>query len=237
LVLLHSYRHAVATLGDQRLADVVASVYQRAATVLPSIRRVAPAEAAAAVERVRGLVRVALGFEAIALDRALLADRLTEVAVDAEATPMVRGAALGVLYTLGVVGASVLARELEGIARGGPAAAATLGPLLDGLFVTARGAVQRSERLLAAVHGALLSLDDEVFVSLLPDLRRAFTHFAPTEIDRMAHSVVRLMADDSQEERHAAPSAEAVATGEALDERVQALFQRALSEGSTALSP
>ncbi|MCA9559334.1 MAG: hypothetical protein KC583_12315, partial [Myxococcales bacterium] len=100
--------------------------------------------------------------------------------------PAVEGAAYGVLYGFGAAREATIVAALRAYLGGTAEHARAAGGFLDGLFQSARGVFLRSPRLLAAVGEALAALDWEVFKVALPDLRRAFTRFIPTEIDHIA---------------------------------------------------
>ena len=90
---------------------------------------------------------------------------------------------------------------------------------LEGLLLTRRAVLGSSPRLLRAVDRVLLDLPDELFVRLLPDLRRAFAALVPSEIEALGQRVVAL---DLPIAGSVVPAGGA-ALGRALEERVRQL--------------
>lgn len=194
LVVVHAYRDALDTRGDTRVAMAILDVYRRACLRLPAVRNVPDEQVEGALDRLQTLVRVAATFDAVALDRALLTEKVREMVRDPRGQPALRGAGYGILYGFGAVREAALVRELEGYLLGSPLHVRLGAGFLDGLFATARTIVLgRETRLLAVVTRSLTRLDWGTFKLLLPELRRAFTRFTPHELDAIA---ARLSAPD-----------------------------------------
>jgi hypothetical protein len=192
LVLLHGYRDALPTRGDVRVGDAITRAFVQACLQLPTLAGTADEDAPAAVELVQGLVRVALGVELpgqVVPDRALLLERLRELGRDRGGHPMVRGAALGVLFAFRAVRDSAVVREL----RASFDSPGSGGRFLEGVLRTGRAAFLGSPRLLAAVHAVLTDLAEDDFTRLLPDLRRAFSVFVPAELEAIGGRVRGLL--------------------------------------------
>src|SRR5690606_12267477 len=95
------------------------------------------------------------------------------------------------------------------------------GAFLDGLFLTGKGLLLRSPRLLRAVDRVISGLDWETFKRILPDLRRAFTRFVPTEIDAIGHRL-------AQELRGATTAAEPPPLSDEVLNRLRTADERVL---------
>ncbi len=188
-VLLHSHRDALATRGDERVLETVQMLFVRAALALPAAAYVESAEQGDVLDRVQTLVRIALTFEAAALDVDLLVQQVHALVDAPDGRAGVRGAGFGVLYGFGALRERDIATELLSYLRGPPDKVLDAGAFLEGLFLTSRGVFLRSRRLLRTVNEVLAELDWDVFKTLLPDLRRAFTLFTPSEIDEVARHV------------------------------------------------
>jgi len=208
-VVLHQYRDAVPTRGHQRVARTIAVAFQRACLRLPAIRHTPDSASRDSLDRLQELVRITLSCEAVDLDRVLLVEKLRELVVDAEGQPMIRGAGLGILYSLGAVREGVLVRELDGYLRGSPTRVGQTGAFLEGVFATAKSLVMGSPRLLRAMDQVLRRMEWETFKRILPDLRRAFTQFIPTEIDQISRRVAEEIGLD-RVSRSDAPAPEAL---------------------------
>ncbi|MEZ4322811.1 MAG: DUF5682 family protein [Myxococcota bacterium] len=177
--LLYELREGLATHGVDRLLDTIEATYTAAVLQIPTTLE--DDQVKLHVERLQDLVRMALGFEPRPLDAVMLAEQLERVLVGEEVHPGFRGAVLGVLYGLGRRRESDVARELERILAGSGARDA--GRFLEGLFTAGKSVMLGGRRMLEAVDGVLAQLDWDTFRSILPDLRRAFTQFIPSELD------------------------------------------------------
>lgn len=227
--LLHSYRDALATQGHQRLLRTVLSLFNRATLALGALAGVPPEETLRSLDALQTLVRIAITFDAVELDRQLLVERIEQLVSDPDANPGIRGAGYGILFSLGATREKVVAQELNGYLLGSPERVLQAGPFLEGLFISSKNIVMGSPRLLRAINNVLGELDWEVFKVLLPDLRRAFTQFIPSEIDELAERVsVEIGMDEKA--RVAGPPPESVArVAAAADRRVRDVLQQWIS--------
>ena len=107
---------------------------------------------------------------------------------DSSQLPVIRGAALGALWTLGAAGDERLQDELGFFTHPDE-----LGDFLTGLFALAREAVQRRRRLVARIDELVLGFDDQEFLHALPALRLAFSRFTPRE----KHQLIRTLLEDT----------------------------------------
>ncbi|MCU0684335.1 MAG: DUF5682 family protein [Polyangiaceae bacterium] len=189
LVALLSYRDLVAPASRPRVMAAIAALFNKACLQLPMLANTPAEGSREALDGLQTLVRLALTFEGQVLDRELLADKLAEVAANLEGAPAIRGAALGVLFALGRAGERRVAAELDAYLLGGPERVRQAGPFLEGLFLVSKSVFLSSKRLLHAIGHVLGELDWGTFKALLPDLRRAFTQFIPSEIDHISNRV------------------------------------------------
>ena len=227
-VLLYAYRGALATRGLERLALTVAAVFRKAVRVLPQVARVDAEALPPVLERMLTLTRHAVTVEIptaddrARIDRALLVDALQRLAADEQTSAALRGAAFGLLHGFGAARERAIAAALSGYLRGSETRRLMAGGFLDGLFQASRAVFMRSPRLLRAINGALAELDWETFKILLPDLRRAFTRFIPSELDRISTRVAEEIGLEDAPDADAPIPAGVARVGAALDARVEA---------------
>lgn len=219
-VVLLSYRESIAPQLQERVLRSVVALFNKACMLLPTIRNTKPEHLKETMDDLQTLVRITLTFEAIRLDRQLLTERLAEMVQDQDGSPAIRGMGFGVLFSFGATSERAVTRELNGYLLGTAERVLQAGAFLDGLFLSSKSIVMSSPRLLQAISEIIRNLDWATFKILLPDLRRAFTQFIPTEIDRISVKVseeVGLSQAPSREE----PIPEALARlGGAADEKV-----------------
>ncbi|MFG1613636.1 DUF5682 family protein [Nonomuraea wenchangensis] len=225
-VVLAMWRHGelFGTSGSATLGAVVRATAERALWLAEGVRGgPAPAdlrriEAMAAVRDALRHAGPALGLDT---EAALgVADR---VAACRDAPPDLRGAALG------------LAWSLRGHAAGDPGRAvrgafvpATAGDWLAGLFALAREEVLHTAGVLELLDELVAAMADDDFLVALPALRQAFGFFPPRERHLIATRLTGLRGGGTSPwdlmRLDAAP--ELVAAGMALDERADAALRR-----------
>ncbi|MCU0654364.1 MAG: DUF5682 family protein [Polyangiaceae bacterium] len=188
-VVLLSYRDSIAPQLQDRVLRSVVALFNKSCLLLPGIRNTKPEHLKETMEDLQTLVRITLTFEAQRLDRQLLAEKLAETVADQEGSPAIRGMGYGVLFSFGATSERAVSRELNGYLMGTAERVLQAGAFLDGLFLSSKSIVMSSPRLLQAISEIIRNLDWATFKILLPDLRRAFTQFIPTEIDRISAKV------------------------------------------------
>jgi hypothetical protein len=188
-VVLLSYRESIAPQLRERVLRSVVALFNKACMLLPTIRNTKPEHLKETMDDLQTLVRITLTFEAIRLDRQLLTEKLAEMVVDQDGSPAIRGMGYGVLFSFGATSERAVTRELNGYLLGTAERVLQAGAFLDGLFLSSKSIVMSSPRLLQAISEIIRNLDWATFKILLPDLRRAFTQFIPTEIDRISVKV------------------------------------------------
>jgi hypothetical protein len=148
------------------------------------------------VEGVRALL---LTFEECAessgLDRAEFVEVLARIGAEATQAPIVRGAAVGALWTLGAAQADQVRSALLLFAD-----PSRLGDFLTGLFGLAREASQRQPGLIGGIDELVVGFSNEAFLEALPSLRLAFTYFTPREKHHMVLTLFRSLGINSDEQ-------------------------------------
>jgi hypothetical protein len=145
------------------------------------------------------------------------------VAVDGQAPPDLRGAALGLAWALGAPADAASAAE-------GAAGPDRLGDWLAGLFAVAREEIlaEADDGVMAAVDDLVADLNEEEFLISLPALRQAFAMFPPRERGLIAERVVALRGGGDARgltaRLHVDPLT--VASSMALEARVEAALRR-----------
>jgi hypothetical protein len=109
----------------------------------------------------------------------------TRLAAETKQTPLLRGAATGVVWSLG---SAII--DLQPFSN-----PEDLGDFLTGLFRLAREVVQREPALIERIDTALMRFDEEGFLAALPSLRLAFSFFVPREKFYLTRSLFGKAAD------------------------------------------
>ncbi|MFI7279513.1 DUF5682 family protein [Micromonospora chersina] len=233
-VALGLWRHdrLLGSAGAAPLGALIAAAVRRALWLVEGVRAAtAPADRGrlAALVAVRDALRYA--GPTLGLDREAALAVAGRVAADPAAPPDLRGAALGLRWSLGA--AADPGRAVRAVAAPG-----TLGDWLSGLFALAREEVVAGDAaLLGVLDGLLAAMDAHDFLVALPALRQAFGWFPPREREAVARHVLVLRGADgpARDLLRLDVDPVVVAAARALDARVDAVLTReGLWEGETA---
>jgi hypothetical protein len=181
LLYLYRYDAVLETAGRGDIGALLTETFQRTLWLLESLGRVSGRDEAL----LAGVAGLRDTFErceaALTLNRDELVQVLERVGADRHQTPLVRGSALGALWSLGAAEADGIKAALRRFAD--PEA---LGDFLTGLFALAREQVQRRRDLVLGINELLVGYALEDFLTALPSLRLAFTYFTPREKHHLA---------------------------------------------------
>lgn len=187
-MFLHSYDHVLELERREQLGPLLRETAMRGLWLLES-------HSSQNVQDDQGLLpgiqRLLDAFERchdrIGLRLDDLVDVLLRVERDPAQGPLVRGAAVGVLWTLRRADPEQVLSDLRLFADPN-----RLGDFLSGLFALAREPAQRELELLRAIDARLCSFSDEEFLLAAPSLRLAYTFFTPREKHHLAGNLLRL---------------------------------------------
>ncbi|GAA2159919.1 MULTISPECIES: DUF5682 family protein [Glycomyces] len=222
VLALWRHDHLFGTAGSDLYAAVVTACANRILWLAEGLHAgPGPAEQGRlhAMRALRDAVRHAPSLTPPASSVAAAAQR---IAVDGQAPPDLRGAALGLAWALG---APADAAE----AAAGAADPDRLGDWLSGLFAVAREEViAEEEGVITAVDELVADLNDDEFLVALPALRQAFAMFPPRERGLIAERLVAARGGGDAREitRKLAVSPVAMAAAMALEARVEAALAR-----------
>jgi hypothetical protein len=201
-VLLYGYREALVTAGLGNVLDLARPAFNRAVLLIPNlaVAKIEPDDLPDYADRFRTLAQLVLTDrkDAPGFSRLLLTESARRGLREADAAgapvsaPLLRGALLGLLYTLQASSETEIVGEFEAYVRGNRGGGTIAGDFLDGLLRLSKGLLLGSRALLLALHELIEKLDWEDFVRLLPALRRAFTVYTPREVDLLAERVAAL---------------------------------------------
>jgi len=176
-VLLYLYRYddVIGAARRAEAAHLLREAYQRGLWLVECMAQISQPSAGAA----DGIKLLKETLErsgpALGLDSNEFLAVFTRVAANA-VSPLLRGAATGVLWSLAAIDISAIRLPLT-------ANPEDIGDYLTGLFALARYAVQRHRELLDQIDAIVAGWSDEQFLVALPPLRLAFSVFTPREKD------------------------------------------------------
>lgn len=176
-VLLYLYRYddVIGAARQAEAARLLREAYQRGLWLVECMAQIAQpsSEAAEGIKLLKETLERC--GPALGLDAGEFLAVFTRVGANA-VSPLLRGAATGVLWSLAAV-------DVSGIHLPLTANPEDVGDYLTGLFALARYAVQRHGELLEQIDTIVAGWNDEQFLVALPPLRLAFSVFTPREKD------------------------------------------------------
>ena len=180
LLYLYVHDHFLQTAGRGDMGTLLRESYARGLWLLETLGQVTGRDR----DVLAGVQALLDTFErcgaSLALDREEFVAVLRRVSASKPQRPLVRGAAMGALWTLGESDSTRVRTELLLFANPD-----SLGDFLAGLFALAREVVQRHRDFVLAVDELFVAFADEEFLAALPALRLAFTYFTPREKHHM----------------------------------------------------
>ena len=153
------------------------------------------------------------------VDRDHFTELFGRTGADETQLPLVRGAALGAVFTIGEASIEVILEAMVYFASD----PLDLGDFLIGFFSLAREAAQRDPRLMQWLDELIMAPHPDQFWEMVPGLRLAFTFFTPREKARLTQM---LFGDQDAAPEHPVPTEAARAEGAAIGARVLAAMER-----------
>ncbi|GAA5507697.1 DUF5682 family protein [Novipirellula caenicola] len=180
LLYLYCFDEAFGTTRLPQLQNLVRQSFARSLWLLESLGK----QTAADGSILRGIQAMLETYRRIGdvldLDENEFAGVFARIQADAHKPPSVRGAAAGILWTIGRASPDRVLEDLMFFAK-----PEHLGDFLNGLFTLAREVAQRHPQLVCSIDQVLLRFGGDEFQTALPSLRLAFTSFTPREKHHM----------------------------------------------------
>lgn len=153
--------------------------------LLPSMTRIRDEQLTDCLQVCTLLYELA-GRKEFAGRRGQLVETFEAMAGDAGIHPGLHGGVLGLLYGANTARQEEIFRVCAGYLMGTGEKMRSSAVFLRGLFSTSRDLALVHEEFTVMLDGLFARLSQEEFVFLLPELRLAFSYFAPVEADRLA---------------------------------------------------
>lgn len=176
LLFLYCHDEAFGTTRLPQIGRLFVAAFHRTLWVLETLGQSGGNEAAT----LRGMKALLESWQRagilLSLDRDEFTGVLKRVEQDRNKPATVRGAAAGILWTLGEADDEQILADLLSYAVPGD-----LGDFLAGLFAVAREVAQRQQKLVRTIDRMLNEFGADDFQASLPSMRLAFTYFTPRE--------------------------------------------------------
>ena len=196
LLYLYCYDEVLGTVRNVEVGNILVTACDRSLWLLETLGTVKGKER----ELLRSIKTILETIErcqsSLNLNQTEFIAILQRVSIDDTQTPLMRGAATGVLWTLNITSSEQI--ESEAIAFSAPD---RLGDYLTGLFSLARELVQRHPDLLLSIDRLIGTYDEETFLEALPALHLAFTYFTPREKHNIAGTLTKAWGNESPDKK------------------------------------
>ncbi len=193
LLVLRVSREPLEAHHFTNLDELALAAYRRACFVLPSLASTPPEAESAMLDALNMLVQAAHTLGDTPEVRDLRSGQLTALAETPEGNCVLRGGAVGLLYSDGRIDEAALLRHLRGHLHSARGEGGDGAAFLQGLLRCARCVLWQVPECIAAIHEVLGDWDEDRFVKLLPSLRLALADLTPHETDRVSRQVAAIL--------------------------------------------
>ena len=169
------------------MPELATTAFRRACFLLPQAGPVPEEEEEPLLAALNSLDAARKVLAADADDAALFQQGLQKVIDAAESSPVLRGAAVGVMAGNGWLAHDALLRHLEGHLASACDEGTAGMKFLRGLLAGYRGLLWQAPEIITGLTAVLQGWDEEHFLQQLPLLRLTFASLTPRECDRVAH--------------------------------------------------
>ncbi len=177
--------------SDIDVKTLIRAAYQKVMYTLPHMCQVKDENLADTMEAVKTLNSI-LGRKEYERDLESFIDILESMLSVKDINSGLEGAICGVLYGRGRLTSGDVGRSCAGYMAGTKEKKLKAATFLRGVFFTARDLIFVGDTFLRIIDEFLLSVEDEDFMQLLPQLRIAFSYFTPAQIDQLAGNVAAM---------------------------------------------
>ena len=178
------------------LSSMIASVSLKVVSLLPEMAGIAEEDETRMLETLQMLYRL---YQEASLDSDLLVQALLELCGKEPLNAGLAGGAKGLLYCYNFLSSSEICSAAQGYLLGMQEKQKLSAKFLRGLFSVSRDIVFQNDSLITMLDQLISNMQEEDFVRLLPELRLAWSYFAPAEIDRVSGKVAELYGMSKQE--------------------------------------
>ncbi|MDR6724338.1 hypothetical protein J2W91_002806 [Paenibacillus amylolyticus] len=195
---IHQHRRLLGLFEDQQLPDMVLEAYNNAVDKLLHLSRTNADEHEAIIQGLKLLAMLAESSEERYLDDTFRI-HLNELLTDHQLPAQLEGVCIAISSGLGDRPRQEIAERARGYIHGAPEQMRQTALYLQGVFAVARDAFLYEDELLYELNLLIEQLPLDEFMSMVPELRLAFTYFTPMETGLIADRVASLHQVQSEE--------------------------------------
>lgn len=220
---IHQHRRLLGLSDEQHLPDLVFEAYRNAVDKLLQLSRANPDEHEAIIQGLKLLAMLAESSEGSFQDETFRI-HLNELLSDHQLPAQLEGVCVAISSGLGDRPRDEIVDRARGYIHGTPDQTRQTALFLQGVFTVARDAFLYEDQLLSELNYLIEQLSYEDFISMVPELRLAFTYFTPMETGLIAERVASLHQVEPEEMLRPAVDEQMLIQSKAWDEALRKEF-------------
>ncbi|MHA1449967.1 MAG: DUF5682 family protein [Candidatus Hodarchaeales archaeon] len=187
-ILLYNYRESLIPKHNSLVENFVYLTYTNSVTKLKDLVNLPDDQVEEHVMACRTLSAIAIESNIDLVSADLLVDHVERIMGSKVIIPQIEGAFTGILHSFNRISEIDVVNRFNGRAYSNEGAHSAA-EFLSGLFMLNKTVLITSELLLQAINDSFAALPDDIFLEILPGLRKCFTSFIPREINYLAQKV------------------------------------------------
>ncbi|PRA07905.1 MULTISPECIES: DUF5682 family protein [unclassified Paenibacillus] len=220
---IHQHRRLLGLSDEQQLPELVSEAYRNAVDKLLQLSRANPDEHEAIIQGLKLLAMLAESSEAHFQDETFRI-HLNELLSDHQLPAQLEGVCVAISSGLGDRTRDEIVDRARGYIHGTPDQTRQTALFLQGVFTVARDAFLYEDQLLSELNYLIEQLSYDDFISMVPELRLAFTYFTPMETGLIAERVASLHQVEPEEMLRAAVDEQMLIQSKTWDEALRKEF-------------
>ncbi|MEK3776145.1 DUF5682 family protein [Paenibacillus sp. FSL K6-4396] len=220
---IHQHRRLLGLSDEQHLPDLVSEAYRNAVDKLLQLSSANPDEHEAIIQGLKLLAMLADSAEEHFQDETFRI-HLNELLSDHQLPAQLEGVCVAISSGLGDRPRDEIVDRARGYIHGTPDQTRQTALFLQGVFTVARDAFLYEDQLLSELNYLIEHLSYDDFISMVPELRLAFTYFTPMETGLIAERVASLHQVEPEEMLRAAVDEQMLIQSKTWDEALRKEF-------------
>lgn len=170
------------------IAELARTAFKGAVVLIPSLKSTTEEEEQEICEQMRNLYSFTMDAKGW-FDTAAFIAAVEKVLNDSFSNSRLFGLCLAIHYKEGRTGQAAFCQQIAAYLESSITHPEQAASFICGLFLIARDVLFADPHILEAINRVITNADRETFLTILPNLRYAFTGFLPAEISRLGQQV------------------------------------------------
>lgn len=173
------------------IKEIIFNCYSKLSILIPNLYSTESDEGLNVANALKEIFNTILNKE-LELDESILVEALKSLLRFSECNALIEGAVIGILYGLNEFEIKAISSNIEGYILGTKDKVLKAPDFLGGLFSTAKDVLFIDKSILISIDKIVKSIPTEDFIKVVPQLRLAFSFFAPREVDEIGEKVAQI---------------------------------------------